>query len=111
MKIAGKIISCVVVMLINLAISIYVGFFLLLGLNGFSDSQTTSGLVFFVFLVTFSGIFCGLLSVLIVYILSDKKSLNQYLASLIAVIVSGLVSLCVLVAGLFLSFIIVDAFA
>ncbi len=71
------------------AVSIYIGLFVLVALNGFSESDGGPGILLYLVWAFLGVIISGVLSVLAVYYLAEKKEFN--------IIVSGLISIVIFI--------------
>jgi hypothetical protein len=89
MKIAAFLITA----LANLGVGFVLFFFLIIALNGYSESQATPGLILFIVWVLLFSLIAAVLSLLTINFLSKKKSLSRFAAAIISVVV------CIFVGG------------
>lgn len=104
-----KIIVFIVNALIQLAATAIGLFMLLIGLNGYSESQATPGLVLFIVLGFVSAVGIGLLSVLATQRLAAKTSLGKFSASTISILGFAMVGVVILIIGLLVAVFLVEA--
>lgn len=95
--------------IINVGISVFLFFMLLLSLNGFTSKQAEPGLILFVVWVLISSLAAAILSVLTLNYLAGAKSFNQWLAALIAVAVFVVGGAAINFAGIFVAAFFVSA--
>ena len=87
---APKIAAFVITFLINFAIGVVIFFFMLIAMNGFSESDAEKGLMAYVILAFFVSIFASMCAFLLAgYLL--KKGFSGAVAALIAVPIFSLV--------------------
>jgi hypothetical protein len=103
----------IVVFVINALVQLAaaaVGFLLLLlGLNGFGESQATPGLVFYIIVSAASALGLGVASAFTARRLAQKKSFGTLGASATAVIIFSVLGVLILVVGFFAAVIIASA--
>lgn len=104
-----QILNFFITAIINIGIACVVGFFLLIILNGFSDSQANPGLILYVAWTLLTALIAAALSVLAAKYLIGKKSFRPFSAIAISapifIIVGGIVS----VVGMFAAVILIEA--
>lgn len=83
---AAKIITFLLIGGANLAVCVILFFFLMLGLNGFSERDAIYAFVFFIIGALLVTILSGILGILLLRLLIKKK-LSSILASIISVLV------------------------
>jgi len=104
-----KITVFVITALIQLAVA-FLGFFiLLLGLNGFHESDATPGLIFYIALAFLSALGLGAASAYTAKRLSEKPSLGKFAASLIAIIAFAIVGGLILFGGMIAAALLAEA--
>lgn len=94
-----KAITFIITALINIGSGAFLFFMLLLSLNGFTGKQAEPSLILFVVWVLISSIIAGILSFLSAGYLTETKSLNQWLAAFMAVVVFVIVGAAINFAG------------
>jgi hypothetical protein len=104
-----QILNFFITAMINIGIACVLGFFLLILLNGFSESQANPGLFLYVAWALLTALTAAALSVLTAKYLIGKKSFRPFSAIAISapifIIVGGIVS----VAGMFAAVILIEA--
>ena len=95
--------------LVNIGIGIVLFFFLLLGLNGYSEKQAMPGLIIFVAWVTLVSLLSGVLSVFATDFLVNKKAINFWISLLISVLVFVVGGAVINVVGWFVSLFVTEA--
>ncbi len=100
MKIAAKILTFIVTLLINSGIGFFMFGALLVAMNGFPSSKSAEpGMILYTVWVIVSTIVVSLLSVLAVYFLDNKKEINSWLAALISVVAFSIIGGISIVIG------------
>lgn len=104
-----QILNFFITAVINIGIACVVGLFLLIALNGFSESQAMPGLIFYVVWTLLASMLAAALSVLAAKYLIGKKSFRPLgaiaITSPIFIIVGGAASFI----GLFAAVILIEA--
>ena len=95
--------------LINLAVGVFLFFFLLLGMNGFSEKQAEPGLLFFIVWVLLASLTTAILSVVSTNFFATQKSMNFWLAALLSVFIFVVVGAGLSIVGWFASLFITSA--
>jgi hypothetical protein len=104
-----KAITFLITALINTGIGAFLFFMLLLSLNGFSEKQATPGLILFIGWVLLGSIVAGILGFLSANYLIENKSINQWLAALIAIAVFVIVGALINIIGFFAAIFLTSA--
>ncbi|HEX8475200.1 MAG TPA: hypothetical protein VF666_14315 [Pyrinomonadaceae bacterium] len=94
-----KIIVFIVTALIQLAVAAISFFMLLLGLNGFTEKQSTPSLILYILLGLTSAVGLGVASAYMARRLVEKQTLGSFGASAVAIIGSSIVGAIVLFIG------------
>ena len=85
MKIAAKIVTFLLTLLVNSGIGFFMFGALILGMNGFPSAKSAEpGIILYTVWAIVSTIIVSVLSVIAVYFLDDKKRVNSWLAALIS---------------------------
>lgn len=105
MKIAAFLITA----LINVGVGVVLFFFLLLALNGFSESQATPGLILYIIWVLIASVGAAVLSIWLTNYLATKKSLNGIVAALISILIFIVIGTGSSFLALIISAVLVDA--
>jgi hypothetical protein len=95
--------------LINLGIGVFLFFFLLLGMNGFSEKQAEPGLIFFIVWVLLASLITAILSVISTNYFTTQKSMNFWLAALLSTFIFVVIGAGLSVVGWFASLFITSA--
>lgn len=95
--------------LINLGVGVFLFFFLLLGLNGFSEKQAEPGLIFFIVWVLLVALTTAILSVVGTNYFAAQKSMNFWLAAFLSAFIFVVVGAALSVVGWFASLFITSA--
>lgn len=95
--------------LINLGVGIFLFFFLLLGMNGFSEKQAEPGLIFFIVWVLLTSLITAILSVASTSFLTTQKSLNFWFAAFLSAFIFVVAGAVLSVIGWFISLFITSA--
>ncbi len=103
-----KIAAFLITGLVNGTIGGVLFFFLLLGLNGFSEQQATPGLILYIAWVLIASIIMAILSLWLTNYLTTKKSVNNIVAGLISIGIFIVVGTVSTLAALFGSVLIVS---
>ena len=82
-----KITALLMTAILNGVIGAGLAFFLLIAMNGFSESQAMPGLILFIIWVVLTSIITGVLSFLTTKYLINKKFLSAIVSGLIAVVI------------------------
>lgn len=87
MKIAAKIVTAILTLLVNASIGFFMFGALLVGMNGFPSAKSAEpGIILYTVWVIVSTIIVSLLSVVFVYLLDNKKQVNSWLSAFISVV-------------------------
>jgi hypothetical protein len=101
-----QILNFFITAVINIGIACVLGLFLLLALNGFSDSQANPGLILYVLWTLLTALITAALSVLAAKYLIGKKSFRPLsaitISSPIFIIIGGIASVIGMFAAIFL---------
>lgn len=104
-----QILNFLVTAIINIGIACVLGIFLLIALNGFSESQANPGLILYIVWTLLTALITASLSVLAAKYLIGKKSFTPLgaiaISAPIFIVVGGIVS----VVGIFASVILIEA--
>ena len=84
-------------------------FFLLLGLNGFTESQAGPGLILYIVWVLLFSLVAAALSFFLTRWLADKKSWNAALAALLSTFLFSFAGAASSFAGIFAAIILIEA--
>ena len=104
-----QILNFFITLLLNIGLGFVFFFFLIIGLNGFSESQAAPGLIFYiVWAVFFSSLSAGL-SVVAAKYLINKKSLSPVAAAAICAPIFIVVGGVLIFLGIFIAAILVSA--
>jgi hypothetical protein len=95
--------------LINLGGGVFLVFFLLLGMNGFSEQQAQPGLIFFIVWVLLASLITAILSVVATNFFTARKSMNFWLAALLSAFIFVVAGMVLSVVGWFVSLFITTA--
>jgi hypothetical protein len=95
--------------LVNIGIGILLFFFLLLGLNGYSEKQAMPGLIIFIAWVILVSLLSGVLSIFATDFLVNKKAINFWISSLMSTLIFVVVGGAFNVVGWFVSLFITEA--
>jgi uncharacterized membrane-anchored protein len=91
MNMAGKILACSLLLVLHIAISLFGGFILMVGINGFHGGNIpTIGFLFYFIWTIVTAIILVALSYFGVGFIADKNQINQYSAAVIAIVISML---------------------
>ncbi len=104
-----KAIPFAITALINTGIGVVLFFFLLLGLNGFSGKQAEPGLFLFIVWVLLVSLATSVLSVVTTNFLTANKSMNFWLAALIAILLSVIIGAVLSIVGWFTSLLLTES--
>ena len=85
-----KILTALITLLINIAIGVVIFFFLLLAMNGYSESDATYGLGAYVVLALIVSLIMSTFATLLVHILM-KRNFRGWTAALIAIPLSAVI--------------------
>ena len=103
-----RMIVCIVSVVITLGAAVFGLFFLLLGLNGYSEKQATPSLAVYVVLSLVTVLGVGIGSPFATKRLAQRRSLGNFGASAIVVTGSSIIGVVLLIALLFTSFVLAD---
>jgi hypothetical protein len=95
--------------LMNIAVGVVLFFFLLLGMNGYSEQQATPGLITFIVWILLASLLVAVLSIVMTNFLTAKKSINFWVSSLISVLVFVILGAVINVVGWFVSLFVTEA--
>ena len=95
--------------LINLCLGVVLFFFLLIGLNGYSEKQAFPGLILFIVWVLLASLFCGGLSLLTTNFLNAKKSWSLTKAGLISAALFTVAGAVLSFAGILAAILLIEA--
>ena len=104
-----KIATFLITALTNAAISFVLFFMLLLGMNGFHESEATPGLLLYIVWGLLSAIITGVLGILLANYLATKKSVNKILATLICSLIFIMVGAGSVVVSFFAAVLLASA--
>jgi len=100
MKIAAKILTFIITLLINSGIGFFMFGALILGMNGFPSAKSAEpGIILYTVWAVVSTIVVSLLSVIAVYFLDNKKEINSWLSALISVVTFSIIGGISIVIG------------
>lgn len=85
--------------LINLGVGVFLFFFLLLGLNGFSEKQAEPGLILFIVWVLLAYLTAAVLSVVLTNFFTTQKSMNFWLAAFLSTFIFAVIGAILNVVG------------
>ena len=101
-----RIIVFIITALVQAAAAVAIFFMLVLGLNGFSESDATPSLVFFIALGVLSPLTLSGLGAYAAQRIAEKKSMGGVAASALAVISFSALGVVILVGGFFAALVI-----
>ena len=93
----AKIITFLTIGSVNLAVSVFLLFFLMLGLNGFSERDANYAFLFFIIGAIVSAVITGILGIVLLKILINK-SFRSVSASIIAILIFSILGTVVNIA-------------
>lgn len=103
----AKIITFLTIGGVNLAIGVFLLFFLMLGLNGFSERDANYAFLFFIIGAIVAAVLSGVLGIVLLKILI-KKSFRSVSASIIAILIFSILGTVINIALWFGGLIIAD---
>ena len=95
--------------LVNIGVGVFLFFFLLLGLNGFSEKQAEPGLITFIVWVFLASLMTAILSVVSTNFFATRKSMNFWLAAFLSIFIFGAVGAILNVIGWFAALFVTSA--
>ena len=104
-----KVAAAIANVLVQIAAALFVGFMLLIGLNGYSEQQATPGLLLYIILALASALGVGAASFWTIARLAEKTSLGNFGAAAIAFVIYIIVGVTVLIVTAFAAVILIEA--
>lgn len=93
----AKIITFLTIGGVNLAVSVFLLFFLMLGLNGFSERDANYAFLFFIIGAIVVAVLAGILGIVLLKILI-KKSFRSVSASIISILIFSILGIIINIA-------------
>lgn len=96
----AKIITFLTIGGVNLAVSVFLLFFLMLGLNGFSESDANYAFLFFIIGALVAAVLAGILGIVLLKFLINKN-FRSISASIVAILIFSILGAVINIALLF----------